>query len=158
MRYIDSFKCDACGAFVPEFWRSTAKPLETCPACGAPEAPRVPAPNASDGHYELSCWFGLSYASFLTLPRVFMEAMPDEWQGRMAALLNEYGAAFPNQPDLGTRVQVTDGDGHLIKAPRWLIEYRHPDRGVIDACRRLDSLPPPAPAIARPPTDVTTGR
>lgn len=88
-----------------------------------------------DGHYELSRWFGLSYASFLTMPRVFMEAMPDEWQGRMAELLFEYDRAFPNQPDLGTRVQITDGDGHLIKTPRWLIEYRRPDRDAVDACR-----------------------
>ena len=92
-------------------------------------------PIAFDGRDDLSAWFGLSYASFLTLPRVFMEAMPDAWQGRMAALLNEYQSAFPNQPDLGTRVQVTDGDGRLVKAPRWLLNYRHPDRDAIDACR-----------------------
>ena len=28
----------------------------------------------------LSRWFGLSYASWLTMPRVMMEAMPEEWQ------------------------------------------------------------------------------
>ena len=32
---------------------------------------------------DLSNWFGLSYASFLTLPRVLMEAMPEEWQRKM---------------------------------------------------------------------------
>lgn len=83
---------------------------------------------------ELSCWFGLSYASFCVLPRVLMEAMPDEWQRQMAKLLNEYDDAFPNQPDIGTRVQITK-DKKLIKTPDWLINYRHPDRKAIDALR-----------------------
>jgi len=69
--------------------------------------------------HALQCWFNLSYASFLTLPRVLMEAMPVEWQNRMVALLNEYAEAFPNQPDIGTRVQVTDLSGKLIKTPEW---------------------------------------
>lgn len=66
----------------------------------------------------LSLWFNLSYASWLTLPRVLMEAMPDEWQGRMADLLNEYDEAFRHWPDvgLGTRVQVTRR-GRLTKTP-----------------------------------------
>lgn len=34
-------------------------------------------------------WFGLTYAQFLTVPRVVMEAMPLEWQHKMTALLNE---------------------------------------------------------------------
>jgi len=81
----------------------------------------------------LQCWFNLSYASWLTLPRVLMEAMPVEWQDRMVVLLNEYHEAFPNQPDIGTRVQVTQ-DGKLIKIPEWLANYRHPD---YDAIARL---------------------
>ena len=83
---------------------------------------------------DLQAWFGLSYASWLTLPRVLMEAMPDDWQERMAVLLNEFGDAFPNQPDLGTRVQVTQG-GKLIPTPSWLTDYRHPDRSVIDSIK-----------------------
>lgn len=82
----------------------------------------------------LQCWFELSYASWLTLPRVLMEAMPVEWQDRMAALLNEYREAFPNQPDIGTRVQVTR-DGKLIPTPDWLINYRRPNRAEIDELR-----------------------
>lgn len=84
----------------------------------------------------LQLWFNLSYASWLTLPRVLMEAMPVEWQDKMAALLNEYSEAFPNQPDIGTRVQVTDGAGHLIKTPHWLINYRRPDRKKIEELRQ----------------------
>ena len=76
---------------------------------------------------DLSCWFGLSYASWLTMPRVLMEAMPQEWQTKMANLLFEYDNAIKNPPDLGTRVQITK-DGKLVKTPEWLINYRHPDR------------------------------
>ncbi|PKN36722.1 MAG: hypothetical protein CVU62_13390 [Deltaproteobacteria bacterium HGW-Deltaproteobacteria-2] len=83
---------------------------------------------------DLACWFGLSHASFLTLPRVMMEAMPEEWQKKMAALLNEFDDAFPNQPDIRTRVQITQY-GKLIKTPEWMINYRHPDYKMIDACR-----------------------
>lgn len=80
---------------------------------------------------DLQCWFSLSYASWLTLPRVLMEAMPDEWQAKMAALLFEYDETFKNMPDQGTRVQVTE-KGRLVKTPDWLINYRHPDRSMIE--------------------------
>jgi hypothetical protein len=85
---------------------------------------------------DLQCWFNLSYASWLTLPRVLMEAMPVAWQDRMAALLNEYDEAFPNQPDIGTRVQITDSAGHLTKTPPWLINYRRPNREKIEELRQ----------------------
>ena len=80
-----------------------------------------------DYQKDLSCWFGLSYASWLTIPRVLMEAMPPDWQERMAVLLNEYDDAYPNQPDLGTRVQIVV-DGKLVKCPSWLLNYRYPDK------------------------------
>lgn len=55
-----------------------------------------------------------------------MHAMPDDWQKRMAVLLNEYDDFYPNQPDIGTRVQITDLSGKLISTPEYLINYRHP--------------------------------
>lgn len=87
------------------------------------------------GHDDLSRYFGLSYATWLTLPRVLMEQMPDEWQGKMAALLNEYQETFPNQPDLGTQVRCTDLDNRLVKTPQWLINYRHPNLEEINKLR-----------------------
>lgn len=90
--------------------------------------------DTSNQNNDLSCWFGLSYASWLTLPRVMMEAMPKEWQQRMARLLNQYDNFFPNQPDLGTRVQVTS-DRKLIKTPKWLINYRRPDLKKIQSMK-----------------------
>jgi hypothetical protein len=83
---------------------------------------------------DLQLWFGLSHASFLVLPRVLMEAMPIDWQDKMAGLLMEYDKAFPNQPDIGTRVQITQ-DGKLIRTPAWLINYRRPDKEAIDKLR-----------------------
>lgn len=84
---------------------------------------------------KLSRWFGLSYASYLTLPRVFMESMPDEWQEKMAELLNEYDSVYVNQPDMSCRVQITNLQGKLIKTPKWLINYRRPDLEMIATCK-----------------------
>lgn len=80
---------------------------------------------------ELSRWFGLSYASFLTLPRVLMEDMPDEWQAKMAELLNEYDAAYSNQPDLEPFVQFRRGN-RFVKAPEWILNYRRPNKEEIN--------------------------
>ncbi|MBX9754277.1 MAG: hypothetical protein K2X80_05955 [Pseudomonadaceae bacterium] len=97
-------------------------------------------PVKHDYRQDLQCWFGLSYSSFAVLPRVLMEAMPDEWQKRMAALLHEYSESFPNQPDIGTRVQATKG-GRLTTFPEWVLNYRNPDRGAIDRLRDHFSAP-----------------
>lgn len=83
-------------------------------------------------------WFELSYASWLTMPRVLLHSMPVDWQNKLAELLNEYDAMFPNQPDICTRVQVTKGN-KLIKTPEWLINYRHPDTNAIDNLKPLDN-------------------
>ena len=85
------------------------------------------------GRDALWCWFGLSYASWLTLPRVLMHEMSEEWQGKMAALLNEFNDEYPNAPPLDTRVFMVK-KGRLQKAPEWL-QYRHPDKERIAAMR-----------------------
>lgn len=85
----------------------------------------------NDNEFDLDGWFGLSHASFLTLPRVLINAMPKEWQQEMVKLLVEYDQTFPNLFDLETRVQVTR-KGKLIKTPEWLLNYQHPDRGKIE--------------------------
>lgn len=88
-----------------------------------------------EGHAELWGWFGLSRAAFLVLPRVLMHEMPDEWQARMAALLDEYDRAFPRQPDLRTRVQAVSADGKRTSMPEVFLNYRHPRREEIDQLR-----------------------
>lgn len=84
---------------------------------------------------DLASFFGLSYASWLTLPRVLMEAMPSAWQESIATLLHEYQQAYPGQPQLGTTVRCTEG-GKLVHTPNWLTNYRHPDMAAIEAARR----------------------
>jgi hypothetical protein len=84
---------------------------------------------------DLQCYFGLSYASWLTLPRVLMEAMPDDWQKKMAVLLNEIQDEFPNANIPVTRVQMVEGN-KMVKMPEWLKHYRHPDREEIQKCRK----------------------
>ncbi|ATW62284.1 hypothetical protein Psp6_00031 [Pseudomonas phage Psp6] len=86
------------------------------------------------GGEDLKTWFGLSYASWLTIPRVLLEAMPDVWQGRLAVLLHEYEDAFPNHPEIGTTVRCTKG-GRIIKTPDWMVNYRHPDQAMLKALR-----------------------
>nr|DAV90199.1 MAG TPA: SlyX-like protein [Bacteriophage sp.] len=89
-----------------------------------------------DATKDLACYFGLTYASWLTLPRVLMEAMPEEWKRSMATLLNQYDDAYPNQPSYGTTVRVTV-DGKMVRTPEWLVNYRHPDRSMINRVRGL---------------------
>ena len=103
------------------------------------EMSALPPASGGDEHdatKDLACYFGLTYASWLTLPRVLMESMPEEWKRSMATLLNQYDDAYPNQPSYGTTVRVTV-DGKMVRTPEWLINYRHPDRSMINQVRGL---------------------
>jgi hypothetical protein len=88
-----------------------------------------------EGREKLWGWFGLSYAAFLTIPRVLMHAMSDEWQGKMAELLKEYDEVFPNQPDISIRCQAVSGK-RLVKFPGWVLNYRHPDKEAIEEIKK----------------------
>lgn len=88
------------------------------------------------GEERLWRWFSMSYASWLTLPRVLMHAMPDEWQQKMAALLEEYDATWKDQP-YKSFVSLKQ-NGKFVKMPDWL-DYRHPDQQEI-ASMRAESL------------------
>jgi len=91
--------------------------------------------NRGEGYSRLWGWFSLSYASWLTLPRVFMHEMPDEWQGDMARLLDEFHETFPEMPFDENRVQLMS-EGRLVKTPPSLINYRYPDAEMIEAARQ----------------------
>lgn len=87
------------------------------------------------GYDRLWLWFNISRAGWVTLPRVLIHEMPDEWQDKMAALLEEYETTFTNWPEgIGTRVQITDF-GHLTCLYNWLHNYRHPAKGKIETIR-----------------------
>ena len=92
-----------------------------------------------EGHERLWGWFGLSYAVWLTLPRVLMHAMPDDWQNRMSALLEEFDEEFPAWADRQYYVTARK-NGKMTKLPEWSSRhmYRHPDESVINELRRKD--------------------
>lgn len=97
---------------------------------------------AGGGYQRLWGWFGLSRASFAVLPRVLMHEMPDEWQGKMASLLEEFDEAFPGKGLLPFRVTVGARDlrgRRFVRFPYWLLAYRHPDRDQIEALKRGDA-------------------
>ena len=68
-------------------------------------------------------WFELSYASFLTIPRLVMQSMPVAWQRRMVALLEDLDATFDWRPARGrywVRLRLAQGV-LLASARRWPI-------------------------------------
>ncbi len=112
---------------------------EDCETMVAKNILLVPTENCinTPGHDKLHQWFGLSYASFLILPRVLMQAMPNKWQGKMAELLNDFGDEFDNMPDDAVNFTVrSTRNGKMIKMPDWLCRYRHPDKAMVDSCRQ----------------------
>lgn len=90
-----------------------------------------PKPYEPHGHERLWQWFGLSRASWLTMPRVMMHAMPEDWQERMAALCEEWDEAWDSSTMPYPRVQAVGENGRITKWPHWLLDYRHPNRAEI---------------------------
>lgn len=88
------------------------------------------------GYAALWGWFGLSYASWLTLPRVLMHEMPDDWQARMAQLLQEYDDAWNIPEPLQCETTVcAKRSGRFVSLPSVLLNYRHPSMDEIDRLR-----------------------
>lgn len=76
--------------------------------------------------------FGLTYASYLVLPRSILQSMPSDWQCRFRALMKEYDEATSIIDD-GVDYQVTGKDGNrFVQDP-----YRDYQRG-----RRVVDLAP----------------
>ena len=81
-------------------------------------------------------WFGLSYASFLVLPRVLMHEMPTEWQTKMAALLHEYDETFDTSSVChSVIVSAKDKNNRFMKMPEYILNYRYPERDAIAQLR-----------------------
>lgn len=92
-----------------------------------------------EGYNKLWGWFGLSRASFLVLPRVLMHEMPDEWQRKMAELLKEYddeNRNINNNCEIDSTTVRATKNGKLTKMPRWIIDYRHPNKNAIKDMKR----------------------
>jgi hypothetical protein len=75
---------------------------------------------------KLEYWWGLSYASWLQLPRVLIQEMSTEWQDKLADLLTEFDEEFPNKIDETTHVAFKKS-GRFVRGPDWLMNYRYPN-------------------------------
>lgn len=87
------------------------------------------------GHDALWGWFELSRAGFLAMPRVCLHDMPDEWQAKLAALLQEWDDTWTNQPDIKLLVVAKCSSGQFKSIPEFLLNYRHPNRLALDAMK-----------------------
>jgi hypothetical protein len=78
----------------------------------------------SESNDPINAWFELSYAQYLTVPRLVMQSMPLEWQRKMAVLLQEMDETFKWRPEEGQYwVKLRDSRGRFSDAP--LNNYRH---------------------------------
>lgn len=77
----------------------------------------------------ISSYFSLSYCSWLTVPRVLLQQMDENWQERFVKLMDEFDSEFPNwqndSPDIHVMGRVS---GKAAKLPDWLHNYRQPDK------------------------------
>lgn len=90
-----------------------------------------------EGYEKLWAWFSLSYASFLIMPRVMMHDMPDDWQNKLADLLNEWDEHW-DQDNIGfdsCSVQVKKNN-KFCKIPDLLKNYRYPDREKLNEIKK----------------------
>ena len=72
--------------------------------------------------------FGLTYASFLVLPRTFLMDMPTKWQDEFVALIRQYNDSVEDlSPDYEYEISVTFRQyGKFKKIPEMYSNYRHP--------------------------------
>lgn len=78
--------------------------------------------------------FGLTYASFLVVPRTFLMDMPIEWQNKFTKLMEEYNDSINDlSPDYEYNLSVTfKKNGKFTKTPEVFTNYKHPKH--MDVC------------------------
>jgi hypothetical protein len=83
-------------------------------------------PKLRDGRTEIHEWFGLTYSSYLVLPRSVLQSTPVKWQRKFVKLLEELEEMAGDLNDLpGTyAVQCRDEKGRFTQDP-----YCNYDRG-----------------------------
>ena len=88
-----------------------------------------------NGYERLWSWFGLSRSSWLTLPRVMMHEMPDEWQLKMSELLEEWDETWDSS-DMPVPYVTARKDNKFVCWPSWLLNYRRPDKSQIETLKQ----------------------
>ena len=75
--------------------------------------------------------FGLSYASFMVVPRLLMENMHWGWQVDMVDFMEEFSKKYIwEMEDQRLVVRMTDQNGCLVKMDKNLCDYRRGDSGL----------------------------
>jgi hypothetical protein len=71
-------------------------------------------------------WFGLTYSSYLVIPRTLLCGMPEEWQKKFAALLDEMRDEVYDSERIADRytVKLRNERGRFVSDS--LANYRHP--------------------------------
>ncbi len=77
------------------------------------------------GFERLAAWFGVTIKAhpFLVVPRVLAHQMPDDWQERFAACLEEYAAKFPKGDDTWRVRCASKTTGKLVDTPEHYLSY-----------------------------------
>jgi hypothetical protein len=66
---------------------------------------------------DVHTWFGLTYSNYLVLNRTLLQGMPDEWQERFVAMMEELNEAIDGIPTASSFwVRATDG-GRFVADP-----------------------------------------
>ena len=74
-------------------------------------------------------WFELTYAQYLTVPRSVLQSMPDDWQARFVACLEELDDTIDWRPPAGRYwVQLRDAQGRYRHDP--LQDYQRGRRRI----------------------------
>ncbi len=66
---------------------------------------------------DLHTWWELSYAHWLTIPRIAMMSMPAKWRDQMAALLNELDDTLDWRPKDGMYFVTFRKKGKMARLP-----------------------------------------
>jgi hypothetical protein len=90
---------------------------------------------ALHGYERLWLWFGITHASWLTMPRILMHEMPDEWQRKMADLLDEWDDTWYFSDEIPEPYVSAKKGNKFTRWPDWLLCYQHPNINAVNSLR-----------------------
>lgn len=88
-----------------------------------------------EDHQPIHTAFGLTYASFLVVPRAVLQAMPVEWQRKFVEMMEELNEKFPWESSLKNVDKfLVQGryNGKFVSLPSGLTDYRRPNLSWIE--------------------------
>ena len=92
--------------------------------------------SAQEAPAPLDNWWQEDTASWLVLPRTLMAEMPDDWQTRMDALLDEWNDTWnmpPYEPTVSLRNTRT---GRFAPLPDYLTDWVNPRTQEVESLRK----------------------